>query len=105
MSSTTLPLRDGSEYEIPSDFIAELNTVFFGVETELYRMRLWCLANPARRKTRRGARRFVFNWINKACQIKPKAVSAVSRVQRDSVSAEPLEVRKENLAKLKRALA
>ena len=99
-----IPLKDGSDYAIPEDFLAELNKLYFGVETELYRMRLWCLANPDRRKTKRGARRFVFNWINKACQIKPKARGiAVAAVA--SISAEPLEVRQENLAKLKKALA
>ena len=101
----SVPLRDGTYFDIDQTFYNELCQLYYGVDTELYRMRLWCLANPDRRKTRRGAKRFVFNWVNKACQIKPKAVSAVSRVPRDSVSAEPLEVRKENLAKLKRALA
>jgi hypothetical protein len=98
-----VPLRDGSDYEIPEDFIAELNTVFYGVDTELYRMRIWCLANPSRQKTRRGAKRFVFNWINKACAVKQKAAARTLPVM--DKPAEPLEVRQENLAKLKRALA
>lgn len=101
-----IPLRDGTDYEIPEDFVRELNALYYGVETEFYRMRLWCLANPDRRKTKRGARRFVFNWINKACQVRPKAREVCKSVQTRivPVSAEPLEVRKENLARLKEAL-
>jgi hypothetical protein len=29
-------------------------------------MRGWCLANPSRRKTRRGVRSFVNNWLSRA---------------------------------------
>jgi hypothetical protein len=87
---------------MPDDFLAELNALYYGVETELYRMRLWCLANPDRRKTRRGARRFVFNWINKACQIKPKlAERALPLVEKP---CESLDTRKEKLAELRKAL-
>lgn len=97
-----IPLRDGNGYEIPEDFLAELNALYYGVETELYRMRLWCLANPDRRKTKRGARRFIFKWINKACQIKPKLVTnALPLVDKP---LEPLDTRLTRLAALKKAL-
>ena len=29
-------------------------------------MRGWCLANPARRKTRRGVRAFINEWLSRA---------------------------------------
>jgi hypothetical protein len=102
MEIVKIPLRDGSEYEIPEQFWLELCALYYGVETELYRMRLWCLANPDRRKTRRGARRFVFNWVNKACQVKPKVAERIyAPPERPS---EPLGTRRERLAELKKAL-
>jgi hypothetical protein len=102
MSMVKIPLKDGTEYELPEQFWRELCETYYGAETELYRMRLWCLANPDRRKTRRGARRFVFNWINKACQIKPKLTErALPLVEKPR---EPLESRKERLAELKKVL-
>lgn len=100
----TIPLRNGTEYEIPTAFLAELDLVFYGVETECYRMRLWCLANPDRRKTKRGARRFVFNWINKACQVRPIAKAKTATLEVHRPAMEPIEVRQERLAKLKGAL-
>ena len=95
-----IPLNNGQEYDIPEDFLTELNSLYFGVETELHKMRLWCLANPDRRKTSRGAKRFVFNWINKACQVKPKA-AARAPTPAITVTPESLEVRRGHLAKLK----
>ena len=97
-----IPLQSGLEYEIPEDFLAELNALYYGVDTELHRMRLWCLANPERRKTSRGAKRFVFNWINKACQVRPKA--AARAVQVSPPPAEPLATRLSHLANLKAAI-
>lgn len=97
-----IPLEDGTEYEIPEDFLTELNAVYYGVDTELHKMRLWCIANPERRKTRRGAKRFVFNWINAACAVKPKLAERTLPIM--DKPAEPLDTRKARLAELKKAL-
>lgn len=102
MEKVKLPLKDGTEYELPGEFSVELNAMYYGVDAELYRMRLWCMANPDRRKTKRGAKRFVFNWVNKACQIKPKEKPAALPLVR--AAAEPLSTRLTRLAELKAAI-
>lgn len=60
-----LPLKDGSEYAVCTDQIEEWQGVFkqLDVQNEVQRMRAWCLANPSKRKTRRGIQRFATNWL------------------------------------------
>lgn len=36
------------------------------VDQELSAMAVWCDANPTRRKTQRGIKQFVANWLNRA---------------------------------------
>lgn len=63
-----LPLDDGTEWEVPEELMKELSGAYQkeGLETELTKMRLWLLSNPDRRKTRRGIKRFVTNWLFRA---------------------------------------
>lgn len=62
----TIPLlgRDG-EFAVTESMVAEWQDAFPGVNVPrtLKRIRLWCLDNPARRKTRRGVRRFLTGWL------------------------------------------
>jgi hypothetical protein len=62
----TIPLlgRDG-EFAVTEAMVMEWQDAFPGVDIyrTLKRIRLWCLDNPARRKTRRGVRRFLTGWL------------------------------------------
>ncbi len=39
---------------------------FINVEEEILKIQSWCLSNPTKRKTRKGALRFVNGWLNRA---------------------------------------
>jgi hypothetical protein len=79
--SIKLPLRDGDDWEMPPSFEMELNDHFMDVQTELSKARLWLLANPHRRKTKRGIRTFCLNWLNRAGKIRPAIAKPVSLVR------------------------
>lgn len=100
-----IPTKDAGDVEIPPEFLAELNAVYYGVMDELGKMRIWCLANPDRRKTKRGLNRFVANWISRACVLRPRSSdvrSLVLDVREDRASSK--ESRLAHLAELKGAL-
>lgn len=62
-----LPLQDGSEF-LPTDAqVAEWSAAYPLVDVlgTLKRMRVWCLAKPANRKTRRGVAAFIVNWLGR----------------------------------------
>lgn len=61
----SLPLRDGTEFEITSKLLAELKPLYPAVDIDqaLRSMRGWLLGNPDRRKTKSGIQRFIVNWL------------------------------------------
>lgn len=61
----TLPLNDRSEYEVQEGQVKEWEALYPAVDVlqELRNMRGWLLANPEKRKTRRGVLRFVTAWL------------------------------------------
>lgn len=61
-----IPLASGDEWRAGPGEVAEWRTAFPGVllMAEFARMRVWCLANPKRRKTPRGVRAFVTRWLD-----------------------------------------
>ncbi|MCQ4952134.1 hypothetical protein [Holdemania filiformis] len=63
-----LPLNDGKEYPITTSMAEEWQQLYqaTNVVTELRKMRGWLLADPERRKTKRGILRFVTNWLSRA---------------------------------------
>ena len=63
-----IPLKDGTEYPIDEPQIDEWKSVYPGVDIlqELRKCREWGLSNPAKRKTRRGARKHITTWLNSA---------------------------------------
>lgn len=65
---TALPLREGQEFRIPESLIDEWSKIYPKVDipATILEMRGWCLSNPSRLKTRRGALRFVNNWLKTA---------------------------------------
>jgi hypothetical protein len=63
-----LILDDGSEFEVSPEFAAECRSAYPKIDlvTELTKMRIWLVANPANRKTRRGITKFINGWLAKA---------------------------------------
>ena len=60
-----LPLIGGVEYQASVDEVTEWKELYpaVDVEQELRKMRGWLLADPKRRKTSRGIKRFVTGWL------------------------------------------
>lgn len=63
----TLPLADGSDFEVRQNLVDELAPLFPGVDVvnEMRRMKAWLLAKPKRKKTKRGVRAFITGWLDK----------------------------------------
>ena len=64
----TIPMVNGSEHPVFREDIAEYVSLYpdIDVEQELRNMRGWCLANPTRRKTKKGVRAFINSWLSKS---------------------------------------
>lgn len=63
----SLPLRDGSKYEVRSSLVTELEPLYPNVDISrtLGEMKGWLLTNPDRLKTRRGAMKFIGGWLQR----------------------------------------
>ena len=63
----TLPLADGSDFEVRQDLVDELRPLFPAVDVlqALRSMKAWLLADPKRKKTSRGIRRFITGWLDR----------------------------------------
>lgn len=68
MAEFLIPLKDGSEGEILTSFFDEMELAYVNVDvrSELVKARAWCLANPEKRKTPRGLKKFVNGWMSRA---------------------------------------
>lgn len=62
-----LILKDETEYPVFQAEIDEYRALYpdLDVVQEYRKMRAWCLANAAKRKTRKGIRRFINGWLNR----------------------------------------
>ena len=62
-----LLLINGDEYPITQSYIDELSALYPAVDVmqEFRAMKGWCDANPKKRKTASGIKRFINNWISK----------------------------------------
>ena len=62
-----IPLNSGEEYPITESDVAEFRDLYPAVDVPqaLRNIRGWALANPTKRKTRAGVRRFVNAWLAK----------------------------------------
>lgn len=60
-------LNDGTEFAVSQALLDEWAQAFPAVNVlqELREIRAWCMAHPAKRKTRRGAQAFVIRWLGK----------------------------------------
>lgn len=72
-------LKDNSIYSITESEYNEFSEAYPSIDImqELRKLRAWCMSNPSKRKTRRGALKFVNNWLSNA-QEKIKAYSNTS---------------------------
>jgi hypothetical protein len=61
-------LKDGSKYHIPDEFYNVLQDSFpdINIDHQLRKLSAWCYANDSKRKTKRGAKRFVTSWMSNA---------------------------------------
>lgn len=69
-----LPLNDGTEHPVTQEDLNEYSQLYPAVNVmqELRDMRGWLLANPSRRKTKRGIKAFIRTWLSKE-QDKPRS--------------------------------
>ncbi|MDE3140381.1 MAG: helix-turn-helix domain-containing protein [Pseudomonadota bacterium] len=63
-----LPLKDGSEFAVSGELLRAIAPHWKTSDAlaELNNARAWCIANPSRRKTRRGALEFARAWLQRA---------------------------------------
>lgn len=61
----TLPLVDGTDFEVRQSFVAELEPLYplVDIASSLPLMKGWLIAKPQRRKTRRGIKAFITSWL------------------------------------------
>lgn len=66
-SEANIPLNTGEEYPVYQKDIDEWQKLYPAVDVrqELNKMRGWCLANPSKRKTNRGVKKFINNWLSR----------------------------------------
>ena len=78
-----LLLNDGSEWRPSLSEYEEWKRLFpaTDINDEFRNMRVWCMKNPTKRKTKRGVRRFVLNWLTNA-QDKPHQTGTTAKAQR-----------------------
>jgi len=64
----TLPLVDGSDFQISKEQVKTWTDAYPGVEvkTSLKQAKAWLEANPTRKKTRKGIMRFTVAWLDRA---------------------------------------
>ena len=63
-----LLLKSGSEFHVEQADIIEWQRTYKAIDVnhELDRMRQWLDANPGKRKTERGMKRFIVAWLSRA---------------------------------------
>jgi len=68
VTTFAIQLVDSTEYRISVKDFGEWEKAFPAVDVpqELREMRAWSMANPTKRKTRRGAAAFIVKWLAKA---------------------------------------
>lgn len=76
-----IPLADGSEYAVTDAEVAELRAAFPRVDVvgEIRKARAWALANPPKRKTRRGTPKFLNSWMGGATERAPAQVVQIQQ--------------------------
>lgn len=64
--------KDGSSFEVEQTDVIAWERTYSGrgvdVQQELMSMESWLDANPAKRKTRKGMKRFIDSWLKRAAE-------------------------------------
>jgi hypothetical protein len=80
------PMKDGKEYIVAFEDGIRYECMFpnINVAQEFCSMAIWLEGNPARRKTQRGIKRFIANWLIKSTreQYVPSRVAMEAAVGR-----------------------
>ncbi len=79
--AASFALNDGTLYNVTENDVVMYQQLYPGIDCrqELRNITGWCDANPSRRKTRSGAKRFLNNWLSRAQnQAKPPVGSKKS---------------------------
>ena len=79
-----IPLVDKTEFPVTQDMVDEWAQTFPAVDVvaALRRMRTWCTANPAKKKTARGVQSFVVRWLSKEQDSGPRG-RLIAQVDRE----------------------
>ena len=66
-SATKIPLAGDKYFIADPYYLSQLGAAYPMVEIEqtLKEIRIWCLSNPSRCKTKRGVKRFINGWFAK----------------------------------------
>lgn len=85
-----LPLNDGSEHGVTEEELTEYAQLYPAVDVmqQLRNMRGWLMANPSRRKTKRGIKAFIASWLAKE-QDHPRARSGTHKLTAEEILAIP----------------
>lgn len=61
----TLPLIDGTAFEVREAFVKELDPLYPAIDpiATIREMKGWLIGNPTRRKKRSGIKRFITTWL------------------------------------------
>lgn len=80
----TIPLVDKTEFVVTQPMVDEWAETFPAVDVvaALRRMRTWCIANPAQKKTARGVQSFVVRWLSKEQDSGPRG-RLIAQVDRE----------------------
>lgn len=72
-----IPLKDGTDHVIDTLELRMLCDAYpkIDVHAELRKMAEWCRANPQRRKTARGVKRFINSWLSRTPEKREQKVS------------------------------
>ncbi|WP_434359854.1 hypothetical protein NF212_06340 [Parasalinivibrio latis] len=73
--------KSGEYFPVTDDYLSELTNAFpqVNVRAELAKAAQWLNANPPRRKTLRGMRRFVSNWLSRSERFASSSQPAMNR--------------------------
>jgi hypothetical protein len=65
-SGIVLPLKDGTLYQVEEGDLAMWRKTYIAVDvTQQFReMYSWLVSNPSKRKTKKGIKRFINNWLS-----------------------------------------
>jgi len=63
-----IPLNTGEEFPVTESMAGEFRSLYpaVDIEQELRNMRGWCIANPTKRKTRKGVTKSINGWLARA---------------------------------------